>query len=108
MKHEIEQLGRKYARQVLEDSRYQYLSGTEDTNSCEPCGKTEADNTTLHWGGCGVECRACFAESLEYWEDRGGFSSEHIWGKQWDRIPEEDSRVYRVLMSGYFAELGGK
>jgi hypothetical protein len=107
MKHEIEQLGRRYAQQVLEDSRHTYLTETE-ADSCESCGAVASDTTSLHWSGTGAECRACFAESLEYWEDRGGFSSEHIWGKQWDRIPNEDSRVFRVLMSGYFAELGGK
>jgi hypothetical protein len=104
MKHEIEELGRKYARQVLEDSR-------EEVNAdfCESCGAVASDTTSLHWSGIGAECRACFAESLEYWEDRGGFSSEHIFDKEWGKIPvRSSSRVFRVLMSGYFAELGGK
>jgi hypothetical protein len=104
MKHEIEQLGRKYARQVLEDSREEV-----NADSCESCGAVASDTTSLHWSGTGAECRACFAESLEYWEDRGGFSSEHIFDKEWGKIPvRSSSRVFRVLMSGYFAELEGK
>jgi hypothetical protein len=59
--------------------------------------------------GTGDECRKCFAESIEYWEERGGFSSEGLFDSlNACRLPREDSRLYRVIMGAYFNAIRGK
>jgi hypothetical protein len=76
-------------------------------NTCETCG---ADAVPTWWCGTSDECRKCFTESLEYWEGRGGHSSEAIFDSlNACRLPREGSRLYRSVMGAYFTALkGGK
>ena len=74
-------------------------------NTCETCG---ADAVPTWWCGTSDECRKCFTESLEYWEGRGGHSSEAIFDSlNACRLPEESSRLYRAVMAGYFGAIRG-
>ena len=97
MRTELENKGIEHARYVLETTR------DNVEQACEDCG--EVGQT--YYGGTASTCRACFAESIRYWEKRGGFSSENIF-EYWIGMPKESSRVYRVTMSAYFRELAGK
>ena len=74
-------------------------------NTCETCG---AESVPTWWCGTSDECRKCFSESIEYWEGRGGFSSEAIFDSmKCGRIPREDSRLYRSVMGAYFTAIRG-
>lgn len=100
MKTWANDMGAEYADIVLTDS----ASGA---GTCETCG---AKDVPVWYCGTGDECRQCFAESVEYWEGRGGFSSEAIFDSIGaSRLPRESSRLYREVMRGYFTALkGGK
>lgn len=97
MKTELENKGIEYARYVLET--------TKDSveQPCDDCGKVGQ----TYYGGTASTCRECFAESVRYWESRGGFSRENIFEYS-AKLPAESSRVYRITMSAYFRELAGK
>ena len=98
MKTWAEQIGMREAVLVLTQS----ASGV---NTCETCG---AKDVPVWYCGTGDECRKCFAESVEYWENRGGFSSEAIFDSlRACRLPRESSRLYRAVMRGYFTALKG-
>jgi hypothetical protein len=92
--------GKAYADTVLTQS-------TSGVGTCETCG---TESVPVWYCGTGDECRKCFAESVEYWEERGGFSSEGLFDSlNALRIPREDSRLYRSIMGAYFTALkGGK
>lgn len=92
MKQWAEQLGKAQALMVLS------VNASGD-GTCESCGAT----CEVFYSGTGDECGKCFRESLEYWEHRGGFSSEAIFdGVGACRMPDESSRLYKVVMGSYF------
>jgi hypothetical protein len=96
MKQLLEQLGRAKA--------WAFLAECEDSwGVCEEC---VYESSRWNLGGF-LLCRSCLASSVEYWERRGGFSSEFVFENAC-RMPAESSRVYRVAMGSYFATLGGK
>jgi hypothetical protein len=96
MRELLEQLGHAKALETL--SACEYTHGV-----CEEC---ECRASLWNLGGF-LLCRSCLASSVEYWERRGGFSSEFVFEGAC-RMPAESSRAYRVAMGSYFATLGGK
>jgi hypothetical protein len=99
VKQSLINLGAWHAREVL------HKNLTYGTGKCEHCGIIVGE---LYESGAGAsQCRACFAEEIEEWEEREGCSSEFIFP---DRLPDESSRVFRTVMGSYFATLhnGGK
>jgi hypothetical protein len=106
MRTYIEHIGRTYAREVLAECQTNHeTTAYPVTNVCEGCGKAAGE---VLYSSTEAECRACFVDSMRYWEYRGGHSSEHIFGKEWGRTPAENSRVWRTVMGAYFAELAGQ
>ena len=88
--------GKAYADLVLTES-------ATGVGTCETCG---AESVSTWWCGTSDECRKCFIRSLEYWEERGGFSSEGIFDSlRCCRLPRESSRLYRSVMGAYFTAL---
>ncbi len=69
---------------------------------CENCGATSVDTYFI---GTAFECGVCFVETAEYWEKRGGHSSEIIFDG--DPFPVDefdyDSPVHRAIVAHYFA-----
>jgi hypothetical protein len=96
VKQLLEKLGRAKAWAFLAECQDSY-------GVCEECACQEP---LWNLGGF-LLCRSCLASSVEYWECRGGFSSEFVFEGAC-RMPAESSRAYRVAMGSYFATLGGK
>jgi hypothetical protein len=98
MKQWAMDMGAEYADIVLTEC-------SSGKGVCETCG---AVAVPVWYCGTADECRECFSYSLEYWEGRGGHSSEAIFDSlNACRLPREDSRLYRAVMAGYFAEIRG-
>lgn len=92
MKTWAEQLGKAQALLVM-------TANSSGEGTCENCGAT----CEVFYCGTGNECGKCFRESIEYWEHRGGFSSEAIFDSVGAcRIPDENSRLYKVVMGAYY------
>ncbi len=67
---------------------------------CEDCGV----ETSLYYAGTGFVCGACFVTDCEYWENRGGFSTEIIFDG--DPFPTEwtyNGAEHRAIVGHYFA-----
>ena len=77
------------------------IDTTEKTDGvCEDCGA----DTSLYYAGTGFVCGACFVTDCEYWEKRGGHSSEIIFDG--DPFPTEwtyDGAEHRAIVGHYFA-----
>ncbi len=87
-----------------EQSAQYVIDNTEQSNgACEDCGKVGH----LYWFGTVFECGECFTNSVEYWEKRGGHSSEIIFDG--DPFPvdefEWESPAHRQIVARYIFTL---
>lgn len=95
MRETLERYGADMAGNTLREC-------ASDATVCETCGATGE----CFYSGTADECRKCFVASVRYWENRGGCSSEILFG-QWSRVPERGSTVYWAVVATYFHTLAG-
>jgi hypothetical protein len=82
-----------------------FLIDTVEKSSgvCESCGN---DSPVTYYMGVAFECGKCFTDSVKYWEDRGGHSSEIIFdGVYPDDVPASGSSWHRGIVAHFMSEL---
>jgi len=95
MKATLEKYGQDIALLVLDTTKL-------GEGVCAECGATSETYCLTDDLGA---CSQCVGEAVEYWERRGGMSSEDVLGGLFSRPVDGASRVYRVVMGAYFSTI---
>jgi hypothetical protein len=93
-----------YLTEAEKCARYLVDNVEKSSGACEDCEK----EAPLYYAGTGFVCGACFVKDCEYWENRGGFTTEAIL----DGAPfnhhmdwEYGGSDHRRVVAHYFATL---